>query len=181
MSESTNGGAPRLVVIGEIARPHGLRGELRVNPLTDHPERFGALEECVVWDRPRDERQVRRIRAARVHGTQVLVSLAGIDSIEAAQPLVGRLMAVPESEALPLAPGWFYPWQITGARVVTEDGREVGEVVRIDPSPGHDLWVVKDGAREHLIPAVPEIVVDVDIPSGRVVIRPPDGLLDLAQ
>src|SRR5262249_19104767 len=114
------------------------------------------------------------------HGTQVLVSLHGIDSIEAAQPLVGRLMAVPESEALPLAPGWFYPWQITGARVVTEDGRDVGELARIDPSPGHDLWVVTDGKREPLIRAVPEIVVDVDLAARRVVIRPPDGLLELA-
>ena len=179
LSESRNGGGARLVVIGEIARPHGLAGELRVNPLTDRPERFAELEQCVVWDRSRDERETRRIRAARFHGTQVLVSFAGIESVEAAASLVGRLVAVPEAEALPLGPGQFYPWQLEGARVVTEDGRDVGQVARIDPSPGHDLWVVRDGDREHLIPAVPAIVLEVDIAAGRVVIRPPDGLLDL--
>jgi 16S rRNA processing protein RimM len=179
VSGSTNGNATRLVVIGEIARPHGLAGELRVNPLTDRPERFVDLKQCVIWDKARDDRETRQIRAARVHGTQVLVSLSGVQSVDAAAALVGRLVAVPESEALPLAPGWFYPWQLEGARVVTEDGRDVGQVVRIDPSPGQDLWVVRDGDREHLIPAVPEIVLDVDIAAARVVIRPPDGLLDL--
>ena len=58
-------------------------------------------------------------------------------------------------------------------------GREVGRVAGIERGPGQDLWVVSDGAREHLIPAVAEIVVDVDLAARRVVIRPPDGLLDL--
>jgi 16S rRNA processing protein RimM len=179
VSGSTNVRAARLVVIGEIARPHGLAGELRVTPLTDRPERFVDLKQCVLWDKARDDRETRQIRAARVHGTQVLVSFSGIQSVDAAAALVGKLVAVPESEALPLAPGWFYPWQLEGARVVTEEGRDVGAVVRIDPSPGQDLWVVRNGDREHLIPAVPEIVLDVDLAAGRVVIRPPDGLLDL--
>ena len=71
-------------------------------------------------------------------------------------PSISRFIGPPvvRLEALPLAPGWFYTWQLAGARVVTEDGRQVGEVIRIDPSPGHDLWVVKDGDREHLIPVL---------------------------
>jgi 16S rRNA processing protein RimM len=167
-----------LVVIGEITRPHGLDGRLRVMPTTDRPERFEGLAECVLWDPSRDKRETRRITRARRHGGSVLVSLEGIESVEAARSIVGRLLAVPVSEALPLSPGQFYPWQLRGARVTTEDGREVGRLVRIEPG-AQDLWVVRDGQREHLIPAVPEIVLDVDIAAGRVVIRPPDGLLDL--
>jgi 16S rRNA processing protein RimM len=63
--------------------------------------------------------------------------------------------------------------------VVTEDGREVGRVLRVEAAPAQDLWVVGDGAREHLVPAVADIVRDVDLRERRVVIRPPDGLLDL--
>jgi 16S rRNA processing protein RimM len=92
---------------------------------------------------------------------------------------VGRLVAVPQAEARPLPPGQFYPWQLEGCRVVTDDGREVGRVIRIEHSAAQDLWVVSDGAREHLIPAVAEIVLEVDVGAGRVVIRPPDGLLEL--
>src|SRR5207237_4623421 len=81
---------------------------------------------------------------------------------------------------LPPPEGHFYPWQLEGCRVLTEDGRDVGRVLRVEPAPAQDLWVVGDEAREHLVPAVPEIVLDVDIKARRVVIRPPDGLLDLS-
>ena len=168
----------RLVVIGQVSRPHGLDGLVRVNPMTDDPERFEGLSACVLWDASRDERETRRISTARLHGNVVLVRFEGCETPEAAERIVGRIVAVRESEALPLPEGYFYPWQLEGARVLTEDGREVGHVVRID-SGAQELWVVRNGDREHLIPAVPEIVVDVDLKSARVVIRPPDGLLDL--
>ncbi len=170
--------AERLVVIGEVSRVHGLRGDVQVRPMTDRPERFEGLSGCVLWDASRDERETRRISTARVHGAVVVLRFEGDDSPEAAQRRIGRLLAVPESEALPLPEGSFYPWQIEGARVVTEDGRDVGRIVRIEAG-AQELWVVADGDREHLIPAVPEIVIDVDLAAGRVVIRPPDGLLDL--
>ncbi|OLD40322.1 MAG: 16S rRNA processing protein RimM [Candidatus Rokubacteria bacterium 13_1_40CM_2_68_8] len=169
----------RLVVIGEIARPHGLRGEMRVTPLTDHPERFERVTDCVLWDQARDTRERCRVTGARRQGAAVLLSLAGCETVEAASALVGRLVALPEAEALPLTPGRFYPWQLEGCRVLTDDGREVGRVTRIERSAAQDLWVVGDGARELLIPAVAEIVLEVDLAGGRVVIRPPDGLLDL--
>src|SRR5213076_1134430 len=72
---------------------------------------------------------------------------------------------------LPPGPGRFYPWQLEGCRVLTEDGRLVGEVAAVERSPAHDLWVVRDGAREHLIPAVAEIVSEVDLAARRVDIR----------
>jgi 16S rRNA processing protein RimM len=169
----------RLVVIGEITRPHGLHGEMRVTPLTDHPERFEAVTDCVLWDQARDTREPCRITGARRQGTAVLLSLAGCQTVEAAGALVGRLLALPEAEALPLPPGQFYPWQLEGCRVLTDDGREVGRVTRIEQSAAQDLWVVSDGTRECLIPAVAEIVLEVDVAAGRVVIRPPAGLLEL--
>jgi len=168
-----------LVAIGEVARAHGLRGEVRVTPLTDRPERFERVKECVLWDATRDGRETHRITAARRHGDALIVSFAGCDSVDLARALVGRLIAVPRDEAMPPPPGSFYPWQLEGARVTTEDGRLVGRVTGIEHGGAQDLWVVADEGREHLIPAVPDIVIDVDVAAGRVVIRPPEGLLDL--
>lgn len=169
----------RLVVIGEIARPHGLAGQVRVTPLTDDPARFERVTECVLWDAARDRRETRRITAARRHGAAVLITLAGCQSEKDARALVGRLVALPADAALPPGPGRFYAWQLEGCRVLTEDGRLVGEVARVEQSPAQDLWVVRDGTREHLIPAVAEIVSEVDLAARRVVIRPPEGLLEL--
>jgi 16S rRNA processing protein RimM len=168
-----------LVVIGEVTRPHGLRGEVRVIPHTDRPERFEGLAECVLWEPATDSRTRHRIAGVRRQGEAVLLSLVGCDSPEAAGALVGRLVALPRTQALPPPPGHAYPWQLVGCRVVTEDGGLVGELSGIEPSPAHDLWVVRGPEREHLIPAVPEIVREVDLDGKRVVIRPPEGLLEL--
>ena len=157
---------------------HGLAGEVRVRPMTDHPERFKQLSACVLWDASRDERETRRIATARRHGDVVLVRFEQCETPESAARLVGRMLAVPESDVMPLPPGQFYPWQLEGARVITEDGRDVGRLARIESGP-QDLWVVENDGREHLIPAVPEIILDVDLAAGRVVIRPPEGLLEL--
>jgi 16S rRNA processing protein RimM len=169
----------RLVVIGEIVRPHGLRGEVRVIPATDDPDRFARLERCILWDPARDVREPRRILGARRQGRAVVVALEGCDTVAAAAALRGRCLAVPERDARPPGPGRVYPWQLAGCRVLTESGQEVGRVTGVESSPAHDLWVVHDGRREHLIPAVPAIVLEVDLAGRRVVIRPPEGLLDL--
>jgi 16S rRNA processing protein RimM len=153
---------------------------VRVTPLTDDPERFHRLAECVLWDASRDERETRRIATARHHGEAVVVRLEGCDTAEAAAALAGRFLAVPRAEALKPAEGRFYPWQLAGCRVVTEDGREVGAVAGIEHAPAQDLWIVRDaGGVDRLIPAVPEIVTDLDLAGRRVVIRPPEGLLEL--
>jgi 16S rRNA processing protein RimM len=152
---------------------------MRVIPHTDRPERFDGLGECVLWDEASDARAVHRITGARRQGEAVLLSLAGCNSVEAAAALVGRLVALPREQALPVPEGHVYPWQLVGCRVETEDGRQVGEVSGIELSPAHDLWVVRGAGREHLIPAVAEIVVEVDVTARRVVIRPPEGLLEL--
>jgi 16S rRNA processing protein RimM len=150
-----------------------------VTPLTDDPERFARLEACVLWDAARDERETCRIATARRHGDAVVLRLDGCMTADDAAQLAGRLLAVPREAVLPPPEGRFYPWQLTGCRVLTEDGGEVGEVTGIEHGPTQDLWVVRDGAAERLIPAVPAIVVDVDLAARRVVIRPPEGLLEL--
>jgi 16S rRNA processing protein RimM len=150
-----------------------------VAPLTDDPARFARVRECVLWDEARDARESRRVRRVRQHGDAVVLALAECESAEAARALVGRLVALPRTEALPPPPGHFYAWQLEGCRVVTEDGDEVGRVTGIDRSGPQDLWVVAHEGRECLVPAVAAIVRDVDLAARRVVIRPPDGLLDL--
>ena len=173
------GRGPRLVAIGTVVRAHGLRGDVKVRALTDGPARFDSLLGCVLWDPDRDVRLERRVERVRRQGEHIILKLSEVDGVDAARGLIGRLVAVAESDALPLADGQFYPWQLEGCRGETADGTRVGEVAGIERSPAHDLWVVTDGVREHLVPAVPEIVVDVNLGARRVVIRPPEGLLEL--
>jgi 16S rRNA processing protein RimM len=169
------------VAVGEVVKPHGLRGEVRVRALTDRPaERFAGLGECVLWDVARDARVPCRVLGARLEGEHVLLRLHGVDSDAAARALAGRLIAVERDRALPPPEGHFYPWQLEGARVVTRDGREVGRFAGVEPGPGQDRWVIDvGGGREALVPAVAPIVVDVSVSDKRIVIDPPEGLLEL--
>jgi 16S rRNA processing protein RimM len=162
-----------------VLRPYGLRGEVKVRPLTDRPrERFGRLDRCVLWEPDRDRREECRIASCRFDGETVLIRVEGVDSPEAARRFQGRLLAVSRDEVLPPGEGRFYPWQLEGAVVETRDGRPVGRFVRVE-SGAQDLWVVEDGGRQRLIPAVASIVVEVSVADRRIVIDPPEGLLEL--
>lgn len=167
------------MTIGEVLRPYGLRGEVKVRPLTDRPrERFKDLTSCTLWEPAADRREPCRIASCRFEGDTVYVRMDGVDSPEAARRFCGRLLAVSREEALPLAEGTFYPWQLEGAVVETRDGRQVGRFVGVEPG-AQELWLVDDGSQRRLIPAVPEIVVEVSVADRRIVIDPPEGLLEL--
>jgi len=169
-----------LVAVGELLRPHGIRGELKVRALTDRPkDRFAALSECFVVDPVTSRRERRRITSLRFERQDLLIQLEGVESPEEARRIQGFFLSVAPDEVLPPPEGHFYPWQLEGARVETTDGRLVGRFARVEGSPGQAIWVVMDGERERLIPAVPEIVVEVSVANRRVVIDPPEGLLDL--
>jgi 16S rRNA processing protein RimM len=171
---------PALVAVGEVLRPWGLAGEVRVKPLTDRPEeRFRQLRECVLWEPVADRREDCRITGCRFDGEELFVRMEGVTSPEAAKRFSGRLLAVAREDALPAPEGSFYPWEMTGAVVETRDGRRVGEFVGVDDNSAQPLWIVTDQGREHLVPAVPEIVVDVNVAERRIIIDPPEGLLDL--
>ena len=169
-----------LVAVGEVLRPFGLRGELKVRPLTDRPrERFARLDRCVLWEPRENRREDCRIASCRFEADTVFVRMDGVDSPEAARRFQGRLLAVDREDALPPPEGQFYPWQLEGAEVETIDGRPVGRFVRVD-SGAQDLWVIEDEShRQRLIPAVPSIVVEVSVADRRIVIDPPEGLLEL--
>ena len=168
-----------LIALAEIVRPHGLRGEVKARPLTDDPGQLAVLGPCYLWDAASDERRPSRVEQCRVRGRAAILALEGIRSIDEAEQMVGWLVAAPQGALAPLPRGTFYASALVGARVVTEDGVEVGEFVGLEAAPGQDLWVVRGNGREHLIPAVAQIVREVDVAARRITIRPPEGLLDL--
>ena len=166
-----------LIAVGEVLRPHGVRGEVRVRPLTDRPrERFRRLEACFLWEPARGRREACRVVERTIDADGVRVRLEGVDSPEAARALQGRLLAVERTEVLPPRRGEFYPWQLEGATVESSDGRTLGRFVRVEDSPAQPLWVIERDGREWMLPAVPEFVLEVSVAERRIVANPPEGL-----
>jgi 16S rRNA processing protein RimM len=167
-----------MAVVGRVARPHGLRGDVVINPETDFvAERFRKGE--AVWTRSPAGEQCLTIASARVQQGRPVVGFEGVSSIEAAERLAGLELRIPEESLLPLEPGRYYEHQLVGCAVESADGVAVGTVVRVDRGGGSSRLVI-DGARgEVLVPLAADICVEVDTAGRRIRIVPPEGLLEL--
>lgn len=164
-----------LVAVGRILRPQGRRGEVRLEPLTDEPGRLRELTECFLV--PPEGGEPRRVETVWFQGPVPVLKLAGSDSIGDAETLAGRLVTIPRAAVRPLPPDRFYTFDLIGCAVRTPEGADLGTIAEVQGGPEHDLWVVRQGAREWLLPAVSAIVERVDLAARVVAVRPPDGLL----
>lgn len=183
---STAGGArPRplirqtadgLLRVGYIAGSHGLHGALRVR--TDNPDSttLGVLERLFV-ETAAGRREFKVLSVSALGGHQRVV-LEGIDDADAAQALRGGAVMVTAADLPPLKDGEFYYFQIAGAEVILTDGRRLGTIEDIMPTGGHDVWVVRDGQREVLVPVIADVVKTMDLEARRVTIEAVPGLLD---
>jgi len=167
-----------MVLVGRIARPHGLRGHVVVSPETDFvDERFrpGAS----VWTREDGRERRLTIASARVQGGRPVIGFEGLSRLEDVEGMSGLELRIPEAALQPLEPGRYYEHQLVGCAVETLDGARVGPVVRVEGGAGGSRLVV-DGARgEVLIPLVADICVAIDVGARRIRIRAPEGLLEL--
>ncbi|MBI2862946.1 MAG: 16S rRNA processing protein RimM [Chloroflexi bacterium] len=160
------------MTIGEVVGSWGIRGEIKVSIITQFPDRFAYLASVYLDELPFE------VESSRFHKRMVLLKLKGIDSIEGAEKLRGRLVEVPLSEAVPLAEEHYYHYQIIGLDVWTRDGRLIGKIGEILTQPANDVYVVRSEGREFLIPAVEDIVLEIDLNRGRITVEPLPGLLD---
>lgn len=170
------------LVVGRVAKAHGITGELVVDVRTDDPdERFAPGNTLHLKpSRGGGGRDV-VVEAVRPHGGRLLVRLAGVSDRDAADALRGNLFVVDSAELPPIEdPDEFYDHQLEGLAVRTLDGRAVGTIAEVLHTAGGELLAVRgaDGA-EVLVPFVGAIVTSVSLADGIVEIDPPDGLLDL--
>jgi 16S rRNA processing protein RimM len=165
------------VLVGRIARAHGIRGQVIVNPDTDfvetrfqpgavlHVQRGGRVEPV-------------RVTTMRVHRGRPIIGLEGVETMNDAEALAGLELRVPSDALGPLPPGMFYRHDLVGCLVETKAGEAVGEVSAVEGDMGSSRLVLRSPGGEVLIPLAEAICVNIDTAARRIVIDPPDGLLD---
>jgi 16S rRNA processing protein RimM len=158
-----------LLAVGRIARAHGVRGEVAVQPLTEVESRFAPGS--VLRLGPDGSRRV-TVQSSRPHGHRLLVRFDGVPDRIAAEELRGVLLLVPVSQAPDPGEGSWWPHQLVGCEVVTEEGRSLGPITEVLHRPANDLWVTERA----LVPAIRDVVLDVDIATRRIVVRDLPGL-----
>jgi len=167
-----------MAVVGRIARAHGLRGQVIVNLETDFPdERFQPGAEVFVERAGRVESLT--ITTVRFHRERPVIGLRGVESMSEAERLAGLELRVPRTALAALPDGVFYRHDLIGCRVETTTGGMVGIVTDVEGSMTGSRLVVDGSAGEVLIPLAAEICREVDTAGKRIVINPPDGLIEL--
>ncbi len=158
------------VEVGRVLRPFGKFGELRVEELTDLPERFGPGRNLYLNREPVKIKRSRRLRDA------LLVEVEGIDTPEAAKGFQGAVFEVPVSELPELPEGTFYHYDLIGLRVTSTEGEELGELVEIIATGANDVYVVRGTDGDLLLPAIPDVIKKVDVVGREMTVEMVAGL-----
>jgi 16S rRNA processing protein RimM len=167
------------LIIGQVTKPSGIKGEVKVFPITDDPGRYHSLS--AVYLRSSGSYRKVLVDSARVTGRKVWVKLSSFDSVEEAERLRGEFLYVARKDAVTLARGSHYYYDILGCTVETLDGAVIGKVYDIQNTGSCDVYCVQsadEGKREHLIPAVKDVVKKIVVGQKRIVIDAIEGLLD---
>lgn len=171
--------------MARILRPHGVRGEVAAEILTDFPERLTRLTSVELWDGRSAPRRtaVRKCWLSHSRGGQAIFQFAASDSVDDAKKLVGLEVQVPLADRVKLPAGSYYISDLIGCEVREKGGAEIGRVRDVEINgediSGTPLLVVDAKQREILIPLAQEICVNVDTVARRIDVVLPEGLLDL--
>lgn len=166
----TNEAAEPFVLVGRILAPVGLQGEVRVEVSSDVPHRFSPGAFLYV------EQEAYAIRRSRSVRQGLVLDLVGVDSRAHAESLRGKALEVTVSDVPPPPEGSYYYFQMLEMHVFTQEGDYLGEVVEILPTGSNDVYVVSNGKKETLVPALADVVVDVNLEAKRMTVSLPEGL-----
>lgn len=171
-------GEARLVAVGKIVRAHGVRGAVKVFAYGETLRGLSPGAELSV--RHPSGRPASKLTMVEVkpQGRHLLIRFEGILGMEPAQDLAGADLLITEDRLPPLDEGEFYHYQLIGLDVITTQGKPVGTIRSIMETGSHDVYVVGRQGGEALIPAVEEIIREIDLKERRMVIDPPEGLID---
>jgi 16S rRNA processing protein RimM len=165
-----------MAVVGRIARAHGIRGQMILNVETDFPEaRFQPGAEVFVAGRA----EPLTITTVRFHRERPVIGLSGVETMNDAEALAGRELRVPVDWLARLPAGTYYRHDLIGCRVSTRAGADVGVVTDVEGTMGGSRLVIAGDGGEVLVPFASEICPEIDPANKRIVIDPPDGLVDL--
>jgi 16S rRNA processing protein RimM len=175
--DRTGDNAGKLVLLGKVTKPHGIRGEIKVYPYSGEPENFSQLHSVLLAADELAEPVVYRVKRARVQKNCALLQLEGCETRNDAEKLVQSLLYVREQDLPELAEGEYYLRELEGKQIVTVDGRVLGRVSGIFNNGAQELARITDGKHEYVIPLVPEFLISIGENEVRVSLPP--GLLEI--
>jgi 16S rRNA processing protein RimM len=165
------------IVIGRISKPHGVKGEIRIEYFNPEDPQFFSHYQLIFLQGDEKSLHPYRLLTVRPHKKFILAQLEGIRNRAEAEQLRGKVVLIDPAELPPLEEDEYYWHDILGMRVVSEKGEDVGTVREIVPTGSNDVYVIQKGTKEFLIPATKEVIINIDTKARTMIIRPLEGLL----
>lgn len=166
-----------MIAIGRITKSVGLKGEMKVEILSDLPDRFFGLDSVFVGS-SEDDVTAHALAGVRKNQQSVIVKLGQIDTRTMADKACGKYLFIPDNQARRPSENAYFVHEVVGLTVVTEEGVVVGVVDDVIHLPAGDIWIVKAGPKEILIPGVKEFIRSVNLSERKVIIHAIEGLLE---
>jgi 16S rRNA processing protein RimM len=163
---------PSFLAVARVRRPFGVKGELLLEILTDFPERLAQTERLYLGE----EKRPLEVESLRRHGEDMLLRLKEISDRDGAEGLRGAVLQLRIDDLPPLPDGTYYFHQIEDLEVFTEQGERLGRVKEILKTGANDVYVVRGERGEILLPAIPQVVREVRLEEGKMVVRMMEGL-----
>ena len=168
-----------MLVVAEVVKPHGLRGEVCIESHADSPFLFDEVP-CLYLAKKGQKPRGFVVRSSRTHKGRVLLTFKGVEGRDEAEALRGMEILVREKDLPSTGDDEVYMYELEGMAVELEDGTVVGTISNFILAPGQETWVISSSeGKEILFPAVEEFVLYVDLDAEKIVVAPPEGLLDI--
>lgn len=166
----------KFIIVGRVGRPHGIRGQVRINLLTDWPDRFQAGRSLYLEG---DEVKGRWVTLEDVSfsGHVALVKLKGVNSRTDAEEIKNYDVMILADDRPKLEKDQYYVADLIGLQVQTKAGEYAGEIIDVLQNTAQDIYVIQNAGREYMVPAVKQFIKRVDISKGVVIIDPVEGLI----
>jgi len=164
------------ISIGVVVNAQGIKGEVKVYPLTDEPEQFDELEFLYLTNK--GERNLYPVEFVRLNKNIIILKLTGINDRTTAENLKNFLIQRKISDLRPLAENEYYVFDLIGLKVITISGEKLGQIVDVLSNPANDIYVVSDEKKEYYVPAIKDVVKTIDLDAGVMMIDPIDGLFE---
>lgn len=158
-----------LIIIGKIIKEWGIKGEVLVYPLTFDPERFHKLKNILI--EKENIAECKEILQVRMQKNRILLKIKDLHTPEDAKKYRGALIKIKRSESPDLPKNTYYHYDIIAMKVYTIDGEYLGEIDSIIETTSNDVYVVKKDRKEYLIPAIKDVIKDIDISSKKMIVK----------
>ena len=165
-----------MFIVGQVLKPQGIKGEIKVKSISSNPERFKTLKKIYIQ---KENLLTYSIEKVRISNKFVFLKLLGINNREDTETLRGCDILIDKSELIDLLPGDYFIHDLIGCQVVTEDGLKLGKLIDVSQYSSNDVYVVKNEVGEEiLLPATKEVIKQVDVEQKRIIVHLLEGLID---